>query len=211
MHWVVVIERWVCVLTETDVAQSWKSNHWSLGRQGHQKTLCGDGPLWVNYWPTPDLLWLLIEMGLCECWVPSCISSEITTAAVRGCSWCIIHCISTSSGGFCLWMTAPWQTALVPFSFRRWPFNYANCSSGEYWSLSETLCLIIENWPEDFHKHRHWYFSVTFQLQSLIYCLKVYFHTTLIIFHTQLLNKIKSRVSLWNLKYLQGYVEVLLG
>lgn len=53
--------------------------------------------------------------------------------------------------------------------------------------------------------------SLTFQLQTLISCLKVYFHTTLIIFRTELLNKIKPRVSLWNSKYLQGYVEVLLG
>lgn len=39
----------------------------------HQGTLSGDGPLWVNYWPTPAAR----QSGfLCECQASSCVSEK---------------------------------------------------------------------------------------------------------------------------------------
>lgn len=64
-----------------------------------------------------DQLWLLFEMGLCECQASSCATSEITTSAVGARAHAgLLTCPWTSPGGLFLWMTTPQQTVLVPSS-----------------------------------------------------------------------------------------------
>lgn len=70
------------------------------GWQCHQTTISGDGPLWMNYWPSPAAR----RMGfLCECQVSSCVSvksARLPLSRSRPPLW--HYSPSAEGGGLCL-------------------------------------------------------------------------------------------------------------
>lgn len=141
-----------------------------------------------------DPLGLLFEMGLCECRASSCVTSEITTSAVRVRALAPLLTVRGRAPGgcFCGWRhrsrlcLCRRAKEVDPFSWTLKSSDDSRCDHSELtWRLSQTPILDI-------------LMSSTFWPQSLIYCLKVYFNANLIIFHVRLLNNIKPRALLWN-------------